>query len=141
MEVNYIGPIVTSNCLIPVSTCETGTTRHTKGLDAKVEQGLIWCEGAEGFGLWFLWLYLIFESFLPNCPNECPSTQKTGITQLNYQMILDGRKVRPHLIWNVELKTLDYFRCVLSHDLGIWVQFPQIYLMPKYPKTAILFLW
>ena len=29
-----------------------------------------------------------------------------------------GRRVRPHLMWNVELKTMDYLRCVPPHDIG-----------------------
>ena len=28
------------------------------------------------------------------------------------------RRVRPDLMWKVELKTMDYFRCVPQHDLG-----------------------
>ena len=63
-----------------------------------------------------------------------PTTQKTGITQSSDDLC---RRVRPHLMRNVELKTMDYLRCVPPNDLGIWVQFPQIYLMPKYPKAGI----
>ena len=36
----------------------------------------------------------------------------------------------------VELKALEYFLYILVHDYRIWVQVPQIALMPKYPKTG-----
>ena len=49
---------------------------------------------------------------------------KTGITQLSDDL---DRKVRPHLMWNLELKTMDYFLCVPAHDLG--------YLSPVSPNS------
>ena len=75
-------------------------------------------QGGEEFGLIFEWLCvddsgLSGPSFfkLP----YYPSTKKTGITQSLDDL---GRRVRHHLMWNVELKTMNYFRCVPPHDLG-----------------------
>ena len=45
-----------------------------------------------------------------------------------------GTRVEVNLMWNVELKTLDYLSCVISYDLGgVWALFPQIALMLEYP--------
>ena len=42
-------------------------------------------------------------------------------------------KVKANLMWNVELKTLDYFSGVTSYDLGVsGPLFPQIALMLEY---------
>ena len=60
-------------------------------------------------------------------------TQKTGITQSSDDL---SKRVRPHLMWNVELKTLVYFRCIPPHDPGYLGPVFQIYLMPKYSKTG-----
>ena len=62
-----------------------------------------------------------------------PTTQKTGVTRS-----LGGlrRRLRPNLMWNMELKTMDYFKCVPLWLGGTWDQFPQIYVMPKYPKAG-----
>ena len=72
--------------------------------------------------------------FSPNCPNA-QNTQKTGITQFLDDL---GRRVRPHLLRNVKLKIIDYFRCVPPHDLGYLGPVPQIFLMLKYPKVGII---
>ena len=63
-----------------------------------------------------------------------PTTQKTVVTQSLGDLC---RGVRPYLMWKVELKTMDYFRCVGPHDLGYLGLVSQIYLMPKYPKAGI----
>ena len=58
----------------------------------------------------------VFEPFPQKTSiQSSPSTQKTGITQSSDDL---GRRVRLHLMWNVELKNMDYFRHVSPHDLG-----------------------
>ena len=54
-----------------------------------------------------------------------PKYPKKGITQSSDDV---GRRVRPHLMWNVELKTMDYFRHVHPHDLE--------YLGPVFPNLS-----
>ena len=56
----------------------------------------------------------VFGPFFTKLP-LCSSTQKTDITQSSDDL---GRRVRPHLLWNFKLKTMDYIRRVLLHDLG-----------------------
>ena len=62
-----------------------------------------------------------------------PTTQKTVVTQSLGDL---WRGVRPYLMSKVGLKTMDYFRCVLPHDVGCLGLVSQIYL-PKYPKAGI----
>ena len=58
----------------------------------------------------------VFGPFPPQKSTQSsPSTQKTGITQSSDDL---GRRVRLHLMRNVELKNMDYFRHVSPHDLG-----------------------
>ena len=59
-----------------------------------------------------------------------PTTQKTVVTQSLGDLC---RRVRPYLMWKVEL-CLGVF---LHMTWGTWVQFLQIYLMTKYPKAGI----
>ena len=73
--------------------------------------------GAEDYGQLFTcpcaWFWVFRPSF-PKLPQYL-STCETGIAPLTDD--LDTR-VRSHLMWNKELKTLDYFSCVPGHDLG-----------------------
>ena len=48
---------------------------------------------------------------------NCPNTEylETGIAQPTES---PETRVKSHLMWNKELKTLDYFSCVPAHDLG-----------------------
>ena len=71
----------------------------------------------------------------PNCPNaQIPRNSKNW----TFRWLLHW--VSYHLMWNDELKTLDYFMCLPNHDfkyLGpVQAQFLQIALTPEYPKTS-----
>ena len=90
-------------------------------------------QGAEGFQgdpvyTWFRGIGSFFPELLYG-----PSTQKTGVTQYSDDL---NRRVRPYLMWNVELKTLDYFRCVLLHDLRYLSSFPKLTWCPNALKKV-----
>ena len=72
---------------------------------------------AENSGLLFVCLYTRFGVFGPSFPKlpQCPNTCETSITQA-----LEGLDTRgkANLMWNLKLKTLDYFSCVPVHNLG-----------------------
>ena len=72
----------------------------------------------------------VFGPSLPKLP-KYPSTHEIGITQPTDS--LDTR-VRPHLTWNKDLKNLDSFSCVSSHDLGC--SGPVSLNCPQYPSTC-----
>ena len=57
-----------------------------------------------------------FGAFRPGFPKlpQYPSTCKTGIA---WPTEGPDTRVRSHLMWNKELKTLDYFSCVPAHNL------------------------
>ena len=65
---------------------------------------------AEDFGLLFMSPCTWFGYLL-----QYPSTCETGIAWLTEG---PDTTVRSHLMWNKELKNLDYFLCVSAHDLG-----------------------
>ena len=80
-----------------------------------------------------------FGVFGPNFPKvpQYPSTCETGIA---WPIEGPDTRVRSNLMWNKELKTLDYFSCVLAHDLGYsgpvspncpntWVPVKQVYII------------
>ena len=100
-----------------LSTCETGIIGPFCGLDTRVRSH---CE----IRTWKLWitfhvtLYIhdlgLFGPFSPKLP-PMPTAQKTVVTQSLGDLC---RRVRPYLLWKVELKTMDYFRRVPPHDLG-----------------------
>ena len=58
-----------------------------------------------------------------------PKYPKTGISQLSDCF---GTWVRPHSMWNVMLKTLDYFLCFSRHDLGFLGS-----VSPNYPTAHL----
>ena len=72
---------------------------------------------AEDLGLLFMCPCAWFGVFGPSFPKlpQHPSTCETGIAQPTEG---PDTRVRSNLMWNKELKTLDYFSCVLAHDLG-----------------------
>ena len=74
-------------------------------------------QGAEDFGVLFMCLYTWFWVFGPSFSKlpQYPSTCLTGIVRPTEG---PDTRVRSHLMWNKELKTLDYFSCVFAHDLG-----------------------
>ena len=74
-------------------------------------------QGAEDFGLLFRCPGTWFGVFRPSFPKlpQYPSTCETGIARPTEG---NDTRVRSHLMWNKELKTLDYFSCVPAHDLG-----------------------
>ena len=99
------------------STYETGIIRPTEGLDTTIRSHLLWNKELKTLDFFSYESVLdlgVFGPFPQKLP-KCPSTQKTGITQPSDDL---GRRARPHLMWNVELKTMDYFRHVPPHDLG-----------------------
>ena len=92
-------------------------------------------QGAENFGLLFMCPCTWFGVFGPNFPKlpQYPSTCETGIIRP-----AEGpdTRVRSHLMWNKELKTLDFlFVWLCTWFRGIWAIFPQIALMSNYPKN------
>ena len=89
--------------------------------------------GAEDFGLLLVCPCAWFGVFGPSLPKlpKYLSTHETGITQPTDS--LDTR-VRPHLTWNKDLKNLDSFSCVSSHDLGYLG--PVSFNCPQYPSTC-----
>ena len=115
-----------------LSTCETGIIGPFCGLDTRVRSH---CE-IRSWKLWITFHVTVHDlGLFANYPKmPIPTTQKTVVTQSLGDLC---RGVRPYLMWKVELKTMDYFRCVLPHDLGCLGLVSQIYLMPKYPKAGI----
>ena len=104
-----------------LSACETGVIRSTQGLDTRVRSHLMWSKELKTLDYFLcdsVHDVMVFGPLFPKLP-ECASTQKISITQS-----LDdfGRWVGPHLMWNVELKTIDYFRRVPPHDLEYLVR-------------------
>ena len=81
--------------------------------------------GAEDFGLFFRCPSTWFGIFRPSFPKlpQYPSTCETGIAQPTEG---NGTTVRSHLMWNKELKTLDYFSGVPCTWFGIF--------RPSFPK-------
>ena len=123
----YSGPV--SQCL---STCETGVIQPIQGLDTRVRSHLIWNIELKTLD------YLSFDSvhdiglfgpFFPFFLFALMPKSQTDITQSLDDL---GRRVRPHLMWNIQLKTMDYFRCVLPHDLGYFIQ-----VSPNLPDAKI----
>ena len=70
-----------------------------------------------------------------------PQYPKYPKTSINQPSDCFGTLVRPHSMWNVMLKTLDYFSFVSTHDLGnlgpVYPSFPnaQIPAKNKYNST------
>ena len=57
----------------------------------------------------------VFGPFFRKLP-QCFNTSKTGIT--NPHSDYPGKRVRCYLMFNEDLKSLDYFSCDPVHDLG-----------------------
>ena len=115
-----------------LSTCETGIIQPTEGLDASIRSHLMWNKELKILDFFSCHSVLdlgVLGPFPPKLP-QSPSTQRTGINQSSDNL---SKRVRPHLMWNVELNTLGMFLYVIW---GTWVHFLQIYLMPKYPIAA-----
>ena len=56
----------------------------------------------------------VFGPYFPRLPYY-PNTHKTDITEPSDDF---GIRLRPHLMLNEKLKSLDYFLCGSVHDLG-----------------------
>ena len=69
----------------------------------------------------------VFGPYFPKLP-WCLNTHKAGITEPSNHL---GVIVRPHLISD-KLKTLDYFLCVSTHDLGYLGP-----VSPNWPNTRV----
>ena len=70
----------------------------------------------------------VFGPYFPKCP-YCSITHKRSITEPSDDFDM---RLRPHLMLNKELKSLDSFLCFLVHDLGYLGCFPKL---PQYPST------
>ena len=79
--------------------------------------------GAEDFGLLFICSCAWFGKFRPSFPylTQYLSTWETGIAQPTEG---PDTRVRSHLMWKKELKTLDYFSWVSALDLRYLLQYP-----------------
>ena len=114
-----------------LSTCETGIARPTEVPDTRVRSHLMWNKELNTLDHVYVSLHMIW-GIRPNFPKlpQYPSTCETGIARP-----AEGpdTRVRSHLMWNKELKTLDYFSCVPAHDLGYSGPFP-----PSCPNTKLL---
>ena len=90
-------------------------------------------QGTEGFGILFMCPCRWFEVFGSNFPklSQYPSTCETGIAQATER---HDTRIRSNLMWNKELKTLDYFSGVPAHDFGYWGP-----ISPNCPKPE--YLW
>ena len=99
------------------STCEKQIAQPTEGSSTRVRSHLMWSKELKTLDFFLCDSVLNLGVYWPSSPKlpYCPSTQNTGITQSLDDL---GNRVRPHLMWNVELKTMDYFRHVHPHDLG-----------------------
>ena len=73
--------------------------------------------------IWGIWVEF------PKLPQH-PSTCETGITQPTKAF---DTRVRSHLMWNKELKTLGYCSCVCARDLGYLAP-----VSPNCPNTWVL---
>ena len=73
--------------------------------------------GTEDFGLLFMCPCAWFGVFGPDFPklSQYPSTWETGITHSTEGL---GTRVRSHLMWNKDLKTLDDFSSIPTFNLG-----------------------
>ena len=114
------------------STCEIGITRPTEGNDTRRRSHLMWNKELKTLyyfsGVPFTW-FEIFRSSFPKLPQYL-STCETGVIQL--AQVLDTR-VRSHLMWNKELKTLDYFSGDSVHDVMVFG--PLFSKLPECPST------
>ena len=118
------------------STCETGLAQPTEGLwryskvsfDVKLE--------AEDFGLFFMCPCTWFGVFRPSFPKlpQYLSTCETGIVRPTEGL---NTSVRSHLMWNKELKTLNFFLCGSVVDFGVFWPFPQNFSNAQVPIKQV----
>ena len=113
-------------------TCEIGITWHTEGPDTRAKSYLMWNKELKVICpcTWFG----VFEPSFPKLPQYiCPialSTCEAGI--IRPTECLDT-SVMSHLMWNKELKPLDFFSFDSVLDSGVFGSFPSKF--PKYPKN------
>ena len=89
--------------------------------------------GAENFGLHFMCLCKWFGIFGPSLPKlpQYPSTCETGLAKPTEGL---ETRVRSHLMWSKELKTLDYFFMFPCTWFGVFgTSFPKL---PQYLSTS-----
>ena len=152
-----------------LSTCETGITHPTEGLDTRVRSHLMWNkdlkiwsigaqfpqitpipeglrnryssthrgpwhqskvafdvkQGVKDFELLFMCPCTWFGVFGPRFPKlpQYPSTYETGIAQPTES---SDTRIRSHLMWNKELKTLDYLFCPCTRFGVFGSSFPKL---------------
>ena len=90
---------ITLDIIWPKFCPKTSSTLFFCWLQMKYVRGITW------FGL--------FWPAFPKLP-QSPNTSESSIALLSQGL---GTRLRPHLMWNMELKTLDYFSCNPAHDL------------------------
>ena len=88
------------------STCETGITHPTEGLDTRVRSHLL-----------FMCPCMCFKIFRASFP-KLPQYLSTCEIVMAWPTAGPDTRTRSQLMWNKELKTLGYFSCVPAHDLG-----------------------
>ena len=109
------------------STCETGIARPTEGPDTRVRSHLMWNKELKTLDYFSrvlahdLGYSCLLSPKLPQYLNTC----EAGIIQPTEGL---DTSIRSHLMWNKEMKTLDFFLCDSVLDLGVFGPFP-----PKLP--------
>ena len=104
------------------STCETGIVQPTEGPDTRVSSHLMWNKELKTLDFFFMCLCTWFGVFGPNFPKlpQYLSTCETGVIRSTEGL---DTSIRSHLMWNKELKTLDFFLCDSLLDLGVFRPF------------------
>ena len=115
------------------STCETGIAQPTEGNGTTVRSHLMWNKELKTLdyfsGVPYTW-FGIFRPSFPKLPQYL-STCETGIARPTEG---NGTRIRSHLMWNKEMKTLDYFSGVPCTWFGIFrPSFPKL---PQYLSTC-----
>ena len=115
------------------SSCETVIARPTESRDNRINSHLMWNKELMTLDYFSHVPALDLEVFWPSFPKlpQYLSTCETGITR---PTVGPATRTRSHLMWNKQLKTLDYFSCVPAHDYGVFgTSFPKL---PQYLCTC-----
>ena len=117
----WFGVFKTSFSKLPQysSTWKTGIVQPREGSDIRVKSHLMWNKELKTLDYLHVSLHMIWGIWVPKLPQHL-STCETGIIWLTED--LDTRK-RSHLMWNKELRTLNFFSCDSLLDLGVFGPF------------------